>query len=408
MKRKFAEVTLAHVQAARQELQKHLEPSPLLQNSWLSEALGCEVYLKLENMTPIGSFKIRGATYRISQLTPKERRRGVIAASAGNHAQGVAWGSARYGVNAQIVMPVNAPLTKIQNTRALGADVILDGDNYDQAYQAARKLATKSGRVFIHAFDDPHVIAGQGTAALELMEQLPDLDAVIGSIGGGGWMAGVGTVLREMRPEALIIGCQAAGAPSMVQALRKGRPVRLKNVDTFADGIAVIEANPRMRKLLSTRIDHVVEETDEAIATAVLTLLEKAKILVEGAGAVPLAALQTLHKKLRRKKVVLLISGGNIDVNVLGRIIDRGLIQAGRRVRINVVLHDRPGSLARLTQLIAQQGANVLQAIHDRNEPMTAIDETEIALTLETRGTEHSRELIRVLRENVLKLELVH
>jgi len=401
-------VTLADVQRAQNELSKYLEPSPLLLNTWLSEALGCQVYLKLENMQPVGSFKIRGATYKISKLTPAERKRGVIAASAGNHAQGVAWGSKRLGVSALIVMPKFAAIVKVQNTRAMGAEVVLAGDNYDEAYIEAQRIARKTGRVFVHAYEDADVIAGQGTVALEVMEQLPDLDMIIGSIGGGGMMSGIATVIRELRPEAHIVGCQAKGANSMIQSIKKGRAVSRDRVETFADGIAVARASETMRKILTKNIDEFIEADDESIAASVLTLLEKAKITAEGSAAIALTALERIGKRAKGKKVVLVICGGNIDVNVLSRIIDRGLIRAGRRVRVNVILSDRPGSLARLTGLIAEQGANVLQAIHDRSEPSTTIDQTDVALTLETRGPEHSRKLIRALREQVIRLELTH
>jgi threonine dehydratase len=406
--RNALEVTLADVQAAKNELSKYLEPSPLLLNTWLSEQFGCELYLKLENMQPIGSFKIRGATYKISRLSAAERKRGVIAASAGNHAQGVAWGSRRLGTRALIVMPTNAPLVKVQNTKALGAEVVLEGDNYQEAFNEAQRIARKTGRVFVHAFEDEHVIAGQGTVGLEILEQLSDPDFVISSIGGGGLMSGVATVLKALRPQTKLYGCQASGAPSMLKSLEKGRAVTLDQVDTFADGIAVSHASEAMRKILAPRLDGMLEADDETMAASVLTLLEKAKIMVEGSGALPLAVLEQLKREIKGKKVVLIISGGNIDVNVLSRIIDRGLIRAGRRVRLNILMSDRPGSLARLTELIAREGANIIQAIHDRNEPGTRIDQTEIALTLETKGPQHSAALIKALRANVERVELVH
>ena len=403
---KKIKITLSDIQEAKQVLKKYLPVSPLLYNSWLSETYDCELYLKMENMQPIGSFKIRGATYKISKMTASERKRGVIAASAGNHAQGVAWGSRKLGVNALIIMPKSAPLMKIQNTRLLGAEVVLEGDNYDESFAIAQKIARKSGRVYIHAFEDRDVIAGQGTVGLEILEQLPDADMVIGSIGGGGLMAGVATAIREISPKIVLIGAQASGADSMVQSFEKGRPVHLKSVDTFADGIAVAEARAALFDILKPRLAKVLEADDETIAASILTLLEKAKVVSEAAGAVPLAVLDQIRKKIRGKKVVLIISGGNIDVNVLSRVIDRGLIRKGRRIRVNVLLSDRTGSLARLTALIAQQGANVLQAIHDRSEPSTTIDRTEVALTLETRGPEHSAEVISALRGHVLRLEL--
>jgi threonine dehydratase len=243
---------------------------------------------------------------------------------------------------------------------------------------------------------------------LEILEQLPDPDYVVSSIGGGGLMAGVSTVIKALRPKTHLIGCQAAGADAMVQAIKKGKAVVLDQVDTFADGIAVSRASEPMRRILAPNLDSVLEADDEAIAAAVLMLLEKAKIIVEGSGALPLAVLEQIRKQIRGKKVVVIISGGNIDVNVLSRIIDRGLIRAGRRVRVNVLMSDRPGSLARLTELIAKQGANIIQAIHDRNEPGTKIDQTEVALTLETKGPQHSEALIQALRDNVERVELVH
>lgn len=405
---KAFEVNFSQILAAQQELGKYLKPSPLLLNPWLSEIFGCNLYLKLENMQPIGSFKIRGATYKISQLSPEQRKQGVIAASAGNHAQGVAWGSRALGANAWIVMPKSAPIMKIQNTRALGAKVILEGDTYDEAYQAALQIAADSGRVFVHAFEDPQVIAGQGTIGLEILEQVPNPDYVIGSIGGGGLMAGVSLAIKSLRPETHILGCQASGANSMTQSFEHGKPEATHHVRTFADGIAVGRASETLFELLRPRLDRCIAVDDEAIATAILTLLEKAKIITEGAGAVPLAILEKIGNEILGKNVILIISGGNIDVNVLSRIIDRGLIRTGRRVRVNVIVSDRPGSLARLTDLIAQQGANILQAIHDRSEPSTTIDQTDVALTLETRGPEHSEAVIRALRDHVIRLELVH
>ena len=402
------EVSLTDIRSAQKTLKKYLQPSPLLFNPWLSETFGCELYLKLENMQPIGSFKIRGATYKISQLSAEERKKGVIAASAGNHAQGVAWGSKQLGVKALIVMPQNASLVKIQNTKALGAEVVLEGANYDEAYAHAQKLARETKRVFIHAFEDASVIAGQGTVALEILEQISEVDFVIGSVGGGGLMSGISLAFKELRPETAVIGCQAEGAPSMIQSIKKGKAVRLDHAKTFADGIAVIQASEAMRKILASGLDSVLQADDETIARAILTLMEKAKVLAEGAGALPLAVLDQIEKRIRGKKVVLVISGGNIDVNLLSRIIDRGLIRAGRRLRVNVWVSDRPGSLARLTSLIAQMGVNILQAIHDRSEPSTHIDQTEVAFTLETRGPAHSQEVIKALKDQVLRLDLVH
>lgn len=404
---KSFQVTLADIQEARKNLSVHLPDSPLLFNPWLSDQYQCEIYLKLENMQPIGSFKIRGATNKILRLSREERNKGVICASAGNHAQGVAWGSRLLKTDALIVMPRGASLTKIANTKSLGAKVQLEGANYDEAFEAAQAICKKTGRVYVHAYEDPDVIAGQGTVALEILDQLPGVGCVIGSMGGGGLMSGVSVAFRELKPKTLLIGCQAAGAPSMVQSIQKGRAISLPMVKTFADGIAVARASEVMRRILSPRLDAVYEATDEEISAAVLTLIEKAKTLSEGSGAVPLAILDKIRKKISGKKVVLIISGGNIDVNILARIIDRGLTRAGRRLRLNVLLSDAPGSLFRLTEIIAHEGGNILQAIHDRNEPSTMIDQTDIALTLETRGPDHSDAIIEALKQQVYRVEVL-
>jgi threonine dehydratase len=407
MSRKF-DVSFDDIRKAQAVLSQHIEPSPLLHNSWLSETFGCDIFLKLENMQPIGSFKIRGATYRVSQLTPEERSRGVIAASAGNHAQGVAWGSRLLGVSAKIVMPKTAPLVKVQNTQALGAEVILAGENYDEAYAHAQTLVAQEGRVYIPAFEDPMVIAGQGVTGLEILEQLPEADMVVSSMGGGGLMAGISIAFEKLKPELELIGVQASGAPSLVRSIRAGHVQSAGPVNTFADGIAVGTASETMRDIISARVRKLVEVDDETTAAAILTLLEKAKTVAEASGAIVLGALDQLRNEIRGKKIVLIISGGNIDVNVLSRIIDRGMILKGRRLRMNVVISDRPGSLARLTQLLAAEGANILQAIHDRDEPSTRIDQTEVALTLETRGPEHSKKIIEELEKHVVRLELMH
>jgi len=401
------DLTLDEIHRAEIELRKYFPPSPLIPNLWLSEIYKCNVFLKLETAQPIGSFKIRGATYKISQLDARHRRKGVIAASAGNHAQGVAWGSRQLGVKSTIVMPFAAPITKLQNTKNLGAEVVLHGDSYDQAYQHALSLAKKSGAVFVHAFNDLQVLAGQGTVGTEIFAQLPNVDAVIGAVGGGGLIYGVGTALKTLKPKCKIIACQSEGASSMIESLKKHRPLVSETVQTFADGIAVKSASPEMLARLERVVDWTATEGEVSIADSVLTLLEKTKILTEGAAAITLSTLARFHDRLRGKNVVLILGGGNLDVNVLNRIIDVGLVRAGRRVRVNVVVRDKPGSLSQLTQLIASEGVNVLQAIHDRDEPHTRFDETEVALTLETRGREATQHIIKTLREHVLRLDLV-
>lgn len=392
-------VTLDQVFEAQEKLKKYLKPTPLLYSAWLSRQLGCELYLKLETLQPIGSFKIRGATNRIMALSDREKGKGVVAASAGNHAQGVAWGAKNLGTHALIVMPKGAPLIKIQNTLALGASVELRGRDYQEAYLAAKKISEESGRVYIHAFEDPYVISGQGTIGLEILDQLPEVDLIIGSMGGGGMMAGISIVMKSLKPKVELIGCQASGADPIVRAVREGKKIKLSSAYTFADGIAVTESMNAMVKILESNLTGFHVATDEEIASAVLELMEKAKVVVEGAGALPLAVLKQIKSKIQGKKIVMMASGGNIDVNLIGRIIDRGLIKEGRRLRLRVTLPDEPGSLSQLTSWVAQEGANILEATHDRSGPSTRLSETEVALTLETKGPEHSKKLIQALED---------
>lgn len=401
------EMNLEKIKSAQKVLASLVPPTPLVYNPWLSEKYGAEIYLKLENLQPIGSFKIRGATHLISTLSQEERSAGVIAASAGNHAQGVAWGARRFGVRATIVMPENAPLVKISNTKKLGAEVVLWGSGYDDASAKAEELARSRNLVRVHAFEDERIIAGQGTLGLEIMDQLPEVDAVFASIGGGGMMSGLAWSLKEMKKNTALFACQASGAASLARSLEEGRLIEVPYLGTFADGIAVKRPSEKMFTLLKGRIDAVSIANDEQIASAVLELLESGKTVAEGSAAITLCGLRQYRERIKGKRVVLVISGGNIDVNLTGRIIDRGLVQSGRRLRLNVTLDDRPGALSRLTQVIAECGANVIQAIHDRSEPGTSIHHTEVALTLETSGEEHISDLIHKVRPCVVSLERV-
>jgi threonine dehydratase len=401
-------VTLADIQAAQSVLSKILPPTPLVRNEWLSRHYGCEVYLKLETFQPVGSFKIRGATYSISKLGDAGRKIGVIAASAGNHAQGVAWGARHFDTSALIVMPESASLMKISNTQALGATVHLEGDSYDQSFQAAQRIMRETGRTYVHAFHDPDVIAGQGTVGLELLQQLPEVDAVITSIGGGGLCSGMGIALKALKPSTRIIACQAENVSAMAKSLTGGKLVESPNLGTLADGIAVQRANPDMYSILSSVVDEVYTSDEEEIAMNVLRLMEKAKILSEGSAAITLGALDRYQEELAGKRVVLMICGGNIDVNLISRIIDRGLIRSGRRLHLRVQILDRPGSLSKLTALIAGTKANILQAIHDRSEMKIRLDETGVELMLETRGPEHSTEVVALLQKECRRVEVVY
>lgn len=389
-------------------IKKHLDPTPLVYNRWLSEKYGCEVWLKLENMQPIGSFKIRGATNKIAHLTKAEKQKGVLAVSAGNHAQGVAWAAKVFKTSATIIMPMNAPITKVESTKALGAKVILHGSNVEDAFKFAKELVKKTGAIFVHPFEDATVIAGQATCALEIMEAKKDFDMLIGSIGGGGFVAGLGLALKAHRHPAKIIGAQALGANSMVESIRKKKVIQHTTSDTFADGIRVKSASSEMYNILKDVVDEVYDISDEQIAFAVLELVEKARVVAEGAGALPLAVLKHIHqhhpKSLKNKKVILVIGGGNIDVNLLGHIIGRGLSVSGRHLRLNIFVSDKPGTLNLLTQIIAELGGNILQVIHDHEHPKCALNEAVIELTLETKGEDHSVEIMNALKKHFPKM----
>jgi threonine dehydratase len=390
---------LAAVEAARVRLADVVETTPCTVSQRLSELTGARCWVKLENLQLTGSFKERGAANLLLQLGPAERARGVIAASAGNHGLAVAHHAAKLNIPAVIVMPEWAPLIKVTSARREGAEVILFGGNFDEAYDHAARIGTARDLVFVHPFDDPRIIAGQGTIGLEILEQRPDVDAIIVAVGGGGLAGGVGVAVKSRRPEVRVIGVQTEALPSMRRALTTGHPVRLDAASTIADGIAVREVRERTLALAKTYVDDLVTVTEEELARAILLLVEIEKTVVEGAGAAPLAALLNRPLGLEGATVVLVLSGGNIDVTMLARIIERGLVKDGRLVRLAVLLSDRPGALARLTALVAEERANVVHIEHDRAfARWTAIGETEVALTLETSGLDHVERLLTRLR----------
>jgi threonine dehydratase len=359
---------------------------------------GNRVFFKLENLQITGSFKERGALCRLLALSPKEAKRGVIAASAGNHGMAVAFHSRRLSIPATIVMPNYAPLIKVTYVKRYGANTLLRGDDYDGAYDAALRLSQEEGLTFIHGFNDPQVIAGQGTIGLELHEQNPDLDAVVVPVGGGGLIAGVALALKTLHPKIRVIGVQAESIPSMKEALKRGSVVQLPAAPTIADGIAVRAAGELPLEIARKHVDQIVTVSEGEIANALLLLLEIEKTVAEGAAAVPLAALANKKIDLDGKQVALLVSGGNIDVNLISRIIEKGLIQDGRLTRLSVLLSDRPGSLARLTKRIAEERANILQIEHARGFGEIGIGETEVALTLETTGPDHVERIHEALK----------
>ena len=396
---------------AYSNLKKIINPTPLVYNEWLSKQYNCEIYLKLENMLPIGSFKMRGATNKISQLSAADKKHGVLAVSAGNHAQGVAWAAHRFGVKATIIMPEGSPLSKIKNTESLGAKVILHGHGIEDCFKYAESLLKKKKMIFVHPYHDAKVIAGQGTIAFELLEQLPSLDFIFSSIGGGGLVSGMGQVLKGRSSRAKLIAGQASGCSSMVDSLHAGKIKSILKAETFADGIKVKTVNPDMYNLLKKVVDATYSVDDEKMAWAILQLMEKARVIAEGAGALPLALFDQLFqkdpKKFKNKKVVLVICGGNIDVNLLERIIDRGLIESHRKVRLSIPIADRPGILHQLTGLIKNAGANVLHVVHDRDSLNTGITGTNVIFTLETKGEEHLKVLLKEIKNDFPQCSIV-
>lgn len=397
-------VTPAQFKKAYQVLKQMIGPTPLIYNEWLSHKYDCEIYLKLENMLPIGSFKMRGATYKLSQLKAAEKKQGVLAVSAGNHAQGVAWAARKFGIEATIIMPEGSPLTKIKNTERLGAKVILHGNSIEEGFAFAEQLMKKKKMIFVHPYHDPLVIAGQGSVAFELLDQIPGMDYIFSAIGGGGLVSGIGHVIRNSSSTAKIIAGQATGCSPMVDSLNSGKIKTVETAETFADGIKVRKVSQEMFKLLGEVVDASYSVDDEKMAWAILQLMEKARVIAEGAGALPLALLDQIWqkhpKKFKGKKVVLVICGGNIDVNLLERIIDRGLIESHRKVRIRVPISDRPGTLYQLTGIIKNVGANILQVVHDRDSSNTGISGTNVEFTLETKGQEHLKQLLKEMKRD--------
>jgi threonine dehydratase len=392
-------VTLEDVRAALGRIRDRIYFSPCARSETLSRLTGTSAHLKLENLQMTGAYKERGALNKLLLLPPAERERGLITASAGNHAQAVAFHAGRLGVAATIVMPEATPIMKVANTRAHGARVVLQGANYDEAYAEARRLEQVERLTFVHPFDDPDVIAGQGTLALEVLDQEPETDAVVVPIGGGGLVSGMAVAVKALRPTAKVIGVQTEVLPSMLQAVEAGKPVTIEPANTIADGIAVKRAGDLTLEHVKKYVDEIVTVSEEEIASAILYLLEREKTVVEGAGAVGVAALmQHKIRGLDGKKVVSVISGGNIDVNLVARVIERGLVKDGRLVRISVSLQDKPGQLAKVSAIVANQRANVIEVHHTRAFSYRFGD-TTLQLTLETRGPEHVEEILRALRE---------
>ena len=350
-----------------------------------------QIYLKTENLQMTGSFKVRGAYYKISRLSDEEKSRGIIACSAGNHAQGVALAASKNNIPSLICMPDCAPISKVEATKSFGAEVCLVSDTYDDAYQKAVELQEEKGYTFIHPFDDLDVIAGQGTIGLEILDQLDDVEAVVVPVGGGGLISGVAAVIKQLKPQCQIYGVQAAGAPSMYVSMCANEKKSLETVDTFADGIAVKVPGDHTYALVPQYVDKMVTVTEDEIAAAILTLMEKQKLVAEGAGAVSVAAAMFGKLPLKNKKTVCLVSGGNIDVNILNRVITRGLIMSGRRNTLTIALMDKPGQLVGVSEIISRCGGNVVAVHHDNSDPNMAINSCFLKIVMETRDSQQAQ-----------------
>ena len=395
-------LTLDNVYKARYALRDVVIETDVLSAPKLKK--GTELYLKTENLQVTGSFKVRGAYYKMSQLSEEEKRRGVIACSAGNHAQGVALAAQKNGIKAVICLPDSAPISKIEATKSYGAEICLVDGVYDDAYQKALQLRDEMGYTFIHPFDDPDVIAGQGTIALELAEQIPDMDAVIVPVGGGGLISGIAYTIKTLNPNVKVYGVQAAGAPSMFQSIKDAQIEKLDSVFTIADGIAVKEPGTLTYELCSKYVDEIVTVTDDEISAAILTLMEQHKLVSEGAGAVAVAAAMFGKVDLEGKKTVCLLSGGNIDVTILSRVIARGLLMSGRNCQFMLELVDKPGQLLSVSRIIAEQGGNVTAVHHEHSGAGADVNGCYLRLTLETRNFEHIRNIKKALTEAGIKI----
>ena len=391
-------VNLDTIRAAQNRIGDVIYHSPCPYSLPLSRLCGCEIYCKLDHLQITGSFKERGARNKLLLLSPQERERGVIAASAGNHALALAYHGQLLNVPVTVVMPRYAPLIKVSNCRSFGAEVILHGERYSEALQHARELSARAGRVFVHGFDDADIICGQGTMGLEILQDVPEADAVIVPVGGGGLIAGVSVVIKALRPQVKIIGVEAYSAPTLRASLDAGQVTKIETKPTLADGLAIAEIGKLPFDICRRVVDDVVLVDEAQIATAVLRLLEMEKTVVEGAGAVPLAAAMTRTLGLEGKKVVLCLCGGNIDVTLISRIIERGLAADGRLCRIVASISDRPGSLAHLLSVIAETGASIKEVSHDRNFGPADVARVAVAVVMETRDPKHVKEIHDTLR----------
>ncbi|WP_419673172.1 threonine ammonia-lyase [Aliarcobacter butzleri] len=393
-------ITLNDIKDAKKQLEKAISLTPLMKAPILSKEKNAEIYLKEDNLQITGSFKIRGAFNRVALLDEKRRKNGVVAASAGNHAQGLAFAAKYFDCEATIFMPEATPLTKVLGVKSYGANVVLIGENFDEAYANATKFAKENNKEFIHPFADNAVIAGQGTIALEILEKLEDVEQIIVPIGGGGLIAGVAIAAKSINPKIKITGVVASGAKGMKDSFLAGIPIDSASVKTIADGIAVRDVTPKLLDLILEYVDEVVEVSDNEIANAILFLLEKHKLMVEGAGAVPVAAIMHDKIDISNKKVCAVVSGGNIDVTMLSLIIEKGLVKSYRKMNLIVTLMDKPGSLMKLTEIFTQCSANIIEIDFNRNSLKLEFGEAYVTIALETKGEEHQEQIRENLKQN--------
>ncbi len=387
-------LNLQKIYDARQRISNIVVNTPFSYSPNLSTIAECDVYFKKENLQITGAFKIRGAYNKIATLSEAQRASGVVAASAGNHAQGVALSALKFNMKAVIIMPESTPLTKVNGVKNFGAEVVLAGTNYDEAYSYAKEYGAKNSLTFVHPFEDDEVIAGQGTVALDILDSCADLDAVIVPVGGGGLISGMAMAIKEINPNIKVIGVGASGAPALKNSFTRKEVVNSKSVRTIADGIAVRDASEKTLALMLKNVDEFISVDDEEIASAILFLLEKQKLVVEGAGAVGVAAL--LHKKLKGlkgKKVAVVLSGGNMDVTLLSVIIEKGLVKSARKMKITVTLIDKPGSLHRFTELLEKLNANIVHISYDRTSVSLEYGDANVTVHMETKGEKHQTQI---------------
>lgn len=393
-------ITLKDIQDARERIKDQIIKTPSTYSSTFSELTNCELYLKLENLQLTGAYKVRGALNRLQKLSDEEKKKGVIASSAGNHAQGVALAAKKCGIAATIVMPRTTPLSKVQGTKKFGANVVLHGDFYDDAYQKALDIQKEEGQTFIHPFNDADIMAGQGTIGLELHENIQDLECVVIPIGGGGLISGIAVALKSLNPNIRIVGVEAEQMAAMKASVEKGSLAIVPKQKTIADGIAVTTVKENTLEVVQKYVDEIVTVSEVEMAHAIMMLLETEKVLSEGAGAAAFAALTYGKiKDLDHKKVAVIVSGGNIDLNFLSKVVERGLSEDGRLCNVKVIVPDSPGIISDISKIVADHGANIVDIYHNRTFSNTHLGETAVHFTLETKGHSHIEEIIHAIEE---------